>query len=464
LGPQKVWELAMLTVKKILFQIETNIEAVINEDTALGKDLWEILIVQHHADIAMLIERLDESYQIPLFKKLSKDLALGVFKKLEPHMQAAVLVSLDLDDATNLLKQVSVDELTDVFDHLSDEDLEKYLKLLQREQRRKVISLLHFNPESAGGRMSSDVITFHKDFTVRRCIEILQRLGENKIITQRLYVTNEDNVLQGYVTLDKLVLSKPETFLANIMLPNELQVGVDEDQEEVANQMHHYELMYVPVVDKQNHFLGIITADDVVDIIKQEEGEDVYKMSGVTPVDHSYFATTIWTLVWQRMPWLVGLLLLQSISSTILLSYSLLLARYTIISGFLTMLMGTGGNAGNQATAVVLRGLTTKEMSRHNSYKVLWREFLASLVIGSILVTISFFRVYFSSYDMLGSIAISVSLFLIIIASVVLGAFIPIMLERFGVDPAHSAAPFLATLMDVLGTVILCLVSSKILG
>jgi len=454
----------MLKIKKILFQIENNIDSVIAGDTTLGRDLWNILISQHFADIAMLLSKLDEQHQVSLFKKLPLDTSIKVFRKMPQAQQGLLLVQLELDHASLILKNMPADELTDLFDYLSDEDLEKYLKLLQTNQRNQILSLLHFNPHSAGGRMHSDVITLQKDFTVKRSVELLQRLGPGRTEMQRIYVTNQDDVLIGFVTLDKLVLNKPETPLESIILPNELVVLVEEDQEDVANQMHHYGLLYAPVVDKHNHFLGVITADDVFEIIKEEGSEDVYKMFGLIPVEHGYFTTSTWRMVWQRGIWLVGLLVLQSFSSLVLSSYSDMINKYTIIAVFLTMLIGTGGNAGNQSATLVIRGLTTKEMTRRNVMRVLLREFNISLIISLILVVVGFIRVYWSYHNLLVSAVISLSLFLIVVTSVVLGALIPIVLERFDIDPAHSAAPFLATLMDVLGVLIYCFICSKLLG
>ncbi len=454
----------MLKIKKILFQIENNIDSVIAGDTTLGRDLWNILLTQHFADIAMLMSKIDAEHQVALFKKLPTDTSISVFRKLPQAQQAPLLLQLDLDHAAIILKNMPADELTDLFDFLSDEDLEKYLRLLRFNQRNQILSLLHFNPRSAGGRMHSDVITLQDDFTVRRSVELLQRLGPGRTEMQRIYVTNKDDILIGYVTLDKLVLNKPETSLSHIMMPNELVVLVDEDQEDVANQMHHYGLLYAPVIDKNNHFLGVITADDVFEIIKEEGSEDVYKMFGLIPVDHGYFSTPLWRQVWQRGIWLIGLLILQSFSSLILASYSGLLNKYTIIAVFLTMLIGTGGNAGNQSATLVIRGLTTKEMTRRNAFKVLLREFSVSVIMSVLLVIVSFFRVYFSYHDVLSAAVISLSLFLIVITSVILGALIPLALERCNIDPAHSAAPFLATVMDVLGVLIYCFVCSKLLG
>jgi magnesium transporter len=454
----------MLEIKKILFQIENNIDAVVTQSTALGADLWQLLVQQHPADIATLVSCLPEERQLDVLKKLPKELAVNTFKQLESMLQALLLVDLDTDLATTILNKMPADELTDLFDHLSDEDLEKYLKLLQKKERNRIISLLNFNPQSAGGRMNSDVITLQKDFTVKKCIDLLQRLGPQKDVMERIYITNKEHVLVGFINLDKLVLTKPETLLSQIIQKNDLIVYVDEDQEDVADQMHHYSLSSVPVVDKQNHFLGVITAQDVVEIIKEEESEDVYKMSGLaSSVSHSYFSTSAWRLIWHRSVWLISLMLVQSVSSIILGTYNALIQNHVIISFFLTMLIGTGGNAGNQSATLVIRGLINGEISRNNARKVLMREFGIGLVIASLLVCFGFFRVYYFYRDVVGALAISVSLFVIVVMSMILGAMIPILLERANIDPAHSAAPFLTTLMDILGVVTCCFICSKIL-
>ncbi|MFH0897966.1 MAG: magnesium transporter [bacterium] len=453
----------MLEIKKILFQIENNIEEVLEEKTQLGTDLWNILLEQHPADIAQLLESVEETKQIALLKKLPLELSIEVFQKIPENIQATLLVTLDIDHATELLNSMNADKLTDLFDYLSDEDLKKYLGLIQKNERTRIISLLHFDPESAGGRMNSDVFTLQKDFSVRKSIQILQRVSPEKELMQRIYVTNRDNVLVGHITIDQLVLSKPETLLSQILEKNELHVYVKEDQEDVANQMHHYELSSVPVVDKHNHFLGVITASDVVQIIKEEESEDAYKRFGLSTVERSYFATPAWKMILQRSLWLIGLLLLQSISGFVLGGYRGYLEKYTIIAVFLTMLVGTGGNAGNQSATLVIRGLTTGEITKQNVFKMLLREFGIAIIIALLIVVAGFFRVYFTA-DFMGAVTISIALFLIVLTSVVLGSLIPLFLEYFDIDPAHSAAPFLTTLMDILGIIIYCFVFSRILG
>ncbi|MFH1831194.1 MAG: magnesium transporter [bacterium] len=451
----------MLEIKKILFQIENNITEVLENKSHLGSDLWHILIEQHPADIALVVENLKEDDQIQLLKKLPLELSIEVFNKIPEILQATLLTALDIDHATTILKHMHADKLTDLFDHLSDEDLKTYLKLLQKKQRNQIISLLHFDPESAGGRMNSSIITLQKDFTVKQSISLLQRLSPEQELIECIYVTNKDNILVGHITLDNLVLNKPETPLSQILKKNELHVYVDEDQEDVANQMLHYELSSVPVVDKHNHFLGAITANDVVQIIKEEESEDAYRRFGLSAVEHSYFATPTWKFVLQRGQWLIGLLLLQSVSSFILGNHKDMLTHFPVIAFFLSMLVGTGGNAGNQSATLVIRGLTTGEITRQNALKLLLREFWISLILASFLVIVGFCRVYWAA-DLISAIAVSLSLFFIVITAIMLGSIIPLMLEYFNIDPAHSAAPFLTTLMDILGILIYCFIFSRI--
>ncbi len=454
----------MLEVKSLINQIENNIAAVLAEDSTVGASLWAALLAQHPADIALLIEYLGNADQLAVLKKLPQMLAVDVFAELDYDVQVALLGQLQPDVAAVFLKNMPADELADLFDHLADEHLDTYLKLLQKKQRNMIISLLNFNPSSAGGRMNSDVLTLQKDFTIKKSIDLLQRIGASKDLTERIYVTNKENFLVGHITLEDLVFNDSKTLLSNILKKNELHVYAEEDQEDVAQQMEHYSLSSVPVVDKQSRFLGVITTQDVLEIIKEEESEDVYRMSGLSSDSHSYFGTSIWKLIWQRAPWLISLLLLQSVSGLILGRYNAMINEYYIITLFLTMLTGTGGNAGNQSATLVIRGLTTREITRDDAFRVISRELGVALIIASLLVSIAFARVYFSSRDILSSCAISASLFLIIVTSMVLGTVLPLLLERLNIDPAHSAAPFLATLMDIIGVLIYCTICSYILG
>ncbi|MCF7800024.1 magnesium transporter [Candidatus Babeliales bacterium] len=455
----------MLREQKIFFQIEKNLETVIKQDSVLGQDLWNLLLQQHPADIAEFISEINFDLAIKLLKNLPENLFVKVFEYSSQKNKADFLINLKTEQAADLLKSISIEDLTDLFDYLSDSDLKKYLMLLQKKQRTQIISKLSFSSDSAGRLMNSEVFTLQKNFTVKKSVNLLQRIGEKKELLFKIYITDEENKLVGYIDLDDLVLNKPDVFLGAIMHKNDIVVDAREDQEDVVKLMHHYDLISVPVVDGQSHFLGAISSEDILDVIEQEASEDVYKMSGISPVTHGYFETSIWTMILQRAPWLIGLLFLQSMSSIIISGYQEIIGKYFVFSMFLTMLIGTGGNAGNQSSAIVIRGLATGEITRKDGMRILLREFGISLLMASVLFGVAFFRVWGSpKSSLLDAFTVCLALFLIIIVSMLLGTVIPLLLERFDFDPAHSAAPFLATLMDILGVLIFCFVVSRILG
>lgn len=454
----------MLKLEALISHLEDHIQEVLDGSTENGIQLWKAVLGHHPADIAAMIDRMRPERQAPFLKKLSKEVGPRVFERLAASTQSSLLTHLDIDQATYILQQMPSDKLTHLFDYVSDDHLQNYLKLLQKKQRTQIISSLNFLPKSAGRIMTSDVLTFPRDFTVKKSIGLLQRIGSKRDVLQHIYLTDEQHMLAGYIKIEDLVLSKPETPLMHIMFPCDVIARVDDDQEEVARQMKHYDLFSVPVVEQNNHFLGVITADDIFDVIEEEAGEEVYKMSGLSPIEDGYLQTSFWTLIRQRSVWLVGLLFLQSFSSEIMSSYDWVFEKYTIFTFFLTMLMGTGGNAGNQSATLVIRGLTTGEINRKTSWYVLMREMMSASVIGALLGCMSFIRVYTHNQDIMMAGIISLVLFCIIMCSMTLGTAIPLLLDRMGIDPAHSAAPFLATIMDILGILILCMIAARTLS
>ena len=454
----------MRNIRRLLNQIARNIATILTESER-GQELYKLLLTQHPADIAAVLERIEEKERIVLFKKLPLDMGVMVFEELPSMFQASILINVTIDAATSLLRQIRIDKVIDLFDHLTDPQLKKYLELMQQKQRNLIISLLNFEPESAGRIMNSEILSIPSDLTIKQTITLLQRVQPRREqLGMRLYVTNKVHKLVGYINMDDLVCNKPEIAINQIMHNNELIVDAHEDQEIVANQIRHYDITSAPVVDKDNYFLGAIMAHEVFDIFAEEASEDVYKISGVPGAEEGYFQTPFWKLVWLRSPWLIALLLLQGVSSSIMANYDTLLRSHTIVAFFLTMLIGTAGNAGNQSGALVIRGLAVGEMTRKNGYLVMIREFRVSLIMAFVLSVIGFGRVYLTHFDIASALAINISLFFIIITSMMLGTFLPLMLDRLNFDPAHSAAPFLATLTDIIGIVIYFTIASKMLG
>ncbi len=452
-----------MDTNKTLEQIADNIETVIKQDSPLGKLLWQEFMKLHPADSAQFLGSIDKDEAQQLFVMLSPGLQVDVFSYLSYSMKVFSLSFLDDRARSELLSSLPLDELTDFFDELSDEELKKYVKLLHKQDREKVLSLMRFDPESAGGIMHTDVLTLMQDFTIEKSIQLLQRLQPSIELHQQIYVTNQENELVGHVNLEDLVLKHPHTRLSAILRKNELVVHVQEDQEEIAHRMVHYKLMTVPVVGDKNVFLGVISSDTLVDVLEQEAAEDVYKMSALTPIKHTYFETSFVRLLYQRSSILIVLFLVQIFSSIIIMHYQKLLEGFLIF--FITMIQSTGGNSSSQSSALAIQGISSGEIHEGTMNRFVRREMLMAVIIGVILGFVSFARVYaLHRGHFMANLAVSFTLAIIVIVSMFLGSLIPVLLRVFRLDPALSAGPFLATLMDILGLLIYCFISQLILG
>lgn len=441
--------------QKILDQIADNMETVEKQDSPLGILLWQEFVKLHPADIAQFLSDCSREDAETLFLMLSHPQRAAVFSYFSSPMMLNCLSFLEDHDRSELLSSLPLDELTDLFDELSDKDLKVYLKLLHKRDREKVVSLRRFDPDTAGGIMHTDVITLMQDFTIEKSIQILQRLQPSIELHPNIYVTNQENELVGHIILQDLVLKPPQTRLSSILRKNELVVGVNEDQERIAHQMVRYSEMTVPVVGDNNVFLGIIPSEALVNVLEQEAAEDVYRISAVGTIKHTYFETPFLKLLFQRSWILIVLLLTQIFSSVIIKFYEELLAGFLFL--FITMIQSTGGNSSSQSSALAIQGISSGEITSVNVHRFLRREMIMAFVIGLILGIVSFLRIYlFHPGNFLGAFAISVALGVIVLVSNLLGSLIPIVLRRLNLDPAFSAGPFLATIMDILGLFIYC--------
>lgn len=447
---------------KILQEIKDNIDNVIKQDTPLGTSLWHMLTELHPADIVDLISELDGQVAQQLFLTMPKELRLAVFEKFSVRLQEWCLDFLSELERAEALYALSIDALADLFDHVSDEDLKKYLNLLHRRARDQVISILQFDPESAGGIMETEVIALMQDFTVEKSVKMLQRLRPKRDIHQQIYVTNRQNQLIGHIALEDLVLHPPQTRISSFLQKNELVASADQDREEIAKQMVRYGLTSVPVVGDENYFLGVIPSDILMNILVAEATEDVQKMSALTPMKQAYFETPFFKLLYNRGYILIALLLAESFSGTILKAYEDTL--YGVLIFFIPMLISTGGNTSSQTSAVVIQGMATGEIHSGTIRRFLKREFLTACALSCLLGIASFVRVYITYKSLWESVAVSLSVALVVLCAVSLGSIIPIMLKRLNIDPAFSAGPFLATLMDVFGILIYCYIAKLILS
>ncbi len=449
---------------KFFNQIEQNITSIINKDSALGIELWNELLKVHPADLAFFFANTDREHFKALFTALPEKEKVAVFEYLTDSMKVLCLAFVNDKERMILLEKTPVEKITDLFDYLSDDEIKHYFELLRKNDRERVLALMKFSPESAGGIMDPSVMSLKEDFTVEQSIHILQRIKPNRDVHQQIYVTDKENKLVGHIMLEDLVLKNPKEKLSAILRENVLVANADEDQEEVAKKMMRYNLTIVPVVSENEFFLGVIPSETLIDVIEEEASEDVYKISAMTPIKRTYFETPFFRLCYERSYILILLLLVESFSSTILKAYEALIPEFYFFGLFIPMLVSTGGNTSSQTSALTIQGLASGEINYSNVKKFFKREFLMAVVLALILGITSFARVYFTHGRILNSFIVSFSLSIIVLVSVTLGSFIPLLLKRFNVDPAFAAGPFLATLMDILGILIYCYISKLILA
>jgi magnesium transporter len=452
-----------INTQELIKQLQQHVDAVINQDTPESKHLWQEFIAMHPADIAYFFSLIDREQVKKIFLQFSNELRLAVFEDLSDSMKALILSFLDDPDKAAILSKTPLDEITDLFDHLSDEELKKYLTLLSTQDRQKVLSLLKFDPESAGGIMDTDVLTLLQNFSVEQSITILQRLQPRRELHKQIYVVDQNHILVGHIQLEDLVLKSPKTRLSSFMRENELVVQAHEDREEVAKKMLHYKVMTVPVVGDNNYFLGVISGEELVDVLVEEAEEDVQRMASLPPMKYPYFEMSFWRLFYLRGYVLVALMVAESFSGTLLRFYDSTM-KIGILLSFLPILMSTGGNSGSQTSAVVIQGMASGEFTFSNVFRLLRREFIISSSLSLLLGAISFARAYWVGGSLNECYAIGISLAFVLLLASMLGNIIPFALQKLNIDPAFSAGPLLATFMDILSILIYCSISGYLLG
>ena len=456
-------ERVYMNVKKILQTIRNKIDLLVHNGSPAAHALWNKLIALHPADIADFFTDLNHEAFLTLFPRLPKKIHAEVFELFSDSMKVKALSCVDEPEEAELLRALPPDKLTDLFDYFSDEELNVYLRLLNKRPREQVTALMKFHPESAGGIMDIEVLTLMQDFSVERSIQLLQRLRLSKDIYQTIYVTDLDHMLVGHIKLEDLVLQLPKTRISTFMQKNQYVAQVDEDRENIAERMIHYGLMNVPVVSKNGLFLGAIPGETLIGVVVEEAGEDVLKMSALIPVKGTYFESSFFKVFFERGIILTALLIAQSFSAKIMQSYESTLQIGSLWI-FITTLISAGGNSSNQTSAVVIQGIAAGEIRPSNVFRFLKREVLMAIMLALLLGLVVFARAYLTSMSFIESSVVAVSLSLIVVVAVILGSCIPVVLKRFHIDPAYSAGPFLATLMDILGVLIYCLISQFVLS
>ena len=455
--------MVQLNTRKELRQLICNKLSLLLEQGNL-QEAKKILVSVQPVDIAEAIGGLSQSIQVIAFRLLSKEEAIAVYEHLESTVQQSLLEQFKQQEVRDIVDRMSPDDRARLFDELPAKIVRRLLEQLSPEERQATALLLGYEEHTAGRIMTPEYISLKQSFTVSQTLEHIRTLATSSEIVYYLYVTDAFRHLVGIVSLRDLVLSHPDTTLGKIMVKDIVCVNTNDDQEEVAQTIQRYDLFAVPVVDKEQRLVGVVTVDDVIDIIQQEATEDIYALGGVQSDGENYFQTDLLTVTRKRVAWLLILLLTNTVTGMIIKSHVALIEQMAILTAFIPLLTGTGGNVGAQSSTVVIRGLNTNDITDLGSKQVILRELIAGTLLGIILGTLATIWAYGVQGSWLVSISVGVSLVIIAILASIAGSALPFVFRTFGLDPALMSAPFITTIVDVLGVFIYFSIAKLVLG
>ncbi len=416
-----------------------------------------LLIPVQPVDIAEAIEGLPESVQAIAFRLLSKTEAIDVYEHLDYSVQQSLIEEFKRQEVLDIVDKMSPDDRARLFDELPATVVSRIIAQLSPEERQATSLLLGYEEDTAGRIMTPEYIALKETLTVAQTIERIRTQGSNSELIYYLYVTDASRHLTGIVSLRDLVLNPPEQVLSEFMTKDVIYVSTDVDQEEVARLIQRYDLLALPVVDRELRLVGIVTVDDMIDILEREATEDIYALGGVQSEGDNYFQTNLFTVARRRVVWLLILLVTNSVTGSIIGSQGDLLAKFTVLAAFIPLLTGTGGNIGTQSSTVVIRGLNTGEIADLGAAKVVVREALAGLLLGLILGVLATIWAYFlpqTEQNIIVAVSVGASLVAISLLASVSGSALPFFFRSLGLDPALMSAPFITTAVDVIGVLI----------
>ena len=423
-----------------------------------------LLIPVQPVDIAEAIEGLPEASQLIAFRLLSKAEAIEVYEYLNTEVQQALIQEFKRQEVLDVVDKMSPDDRARMFDELPAKVVRRLLSQLSPKERQATAVLLGYGEDTAGRIMTPEYISLKENLTVGQTLERIRNLANASEVVYYLYVTDSSRRLTGIVSLRDLVIAAPDTTLAEIMIRDVVFVHTDTDQEEVARTIQRYDIVALPVVDSEERLVGVVTVDDVIDIIEREATEDIYALGGVQSDKDNYFQTNLLTVARRRVVWLFVLLLTNTVTGAIIRSQEALLQQVVILAAFIPLLTGTGGNVGAQSSTVVIRGLNTEEIQNMGAGKVVFREATAGILLGLILGSMATVWAYFLQGSWSVAISVGISLVAIALLASVAGSALPFLFRSLNLDPALMSAPFITTAVDVLGVLIYFYIAKTILG
>jgi len=445
-------------------QIQSIIDAI-NVDYIDISKLKPQLSAMNTVDIAEIFEKLDREKAIHLFRILPKVIASDVFAYMDSDQQQIIVEALTDTEIGEIMNKLFVDDAVDFIEEMPANVVSRVLKNVRAEKRKLINQILQYPDDSAGSIMTTEYVDLREDATVREAFDAIRSTGLNKETIYTCYVIRRDRLLMGVVSAKTLMLARPQQRIGDIMDSNIVFAYTTDDQEAIAEQFQKYGFLAMPVVDKEQRLVGIITVDDIVDVIVEESTEDIEKMNALAPSDEPYLKTGILRLARNRILWLLVLMLSATITGIIISSFEAGLAALPVLMAFIPMLMDTSGNAGSQASTLIIRGMAVGEIRPRDIILVVWKEVRVGMLCGLGLGLINFLRVYImNGQNLLLCVTVTLSLCCTILIAKTVGCVLPIVAKRLRIDPAIMAAPMITTIVDAVSLIIYFSIAKVILG
>ena len=448
----------------------------ITEEKSLVEQLQELLSSRQYTqlrqtisemnttDVAAAMSEMEQEESLKMFRLLPKDMAADVFADLDIEVQQYIIQSMSDREASNIIENLMADDATDLLEEMPASVVKRILANASPETRADINHLLQYPEDSAGSIMTVEYVDLREDMTVADAIERIRKKGVDSETINICYVVTKQKVLVGTVALRYLLLMKPDDIIGDIMNTNVISIGTMTDQEEAARMFQKYGFTAMPVVDNETRMVGIITIDDVVDILEEEATEDIEKMAAIVPSDKPYPKVGIFETYRNRIPWLLFLMISATFTGAIITGFEDALSAYVILTAYIPMLMDTGGNAGSQASVSIIRGLSLKEIEFEDLFRIIWKEIRVAVLCGLTLGAANFIKLLLLDKLALPvASVICLTLVIVVLIAKLVGCCLPMLASKVGFDPAVMASPFITTIVDALSLLVYFNIATKML-
>ena len=426
--------------------------------------LRQTIAEMNTTDIAAAMGEMDDEDSLKMFRILPKDMAADVFADLELDIQQYIIRSLSDREASNVIENLMADDATDLLEEMPANVVKRILANASPETRADINHLLQYPEDSAGSIMTVEYVDLRENMTVADAIERIRKKGLDSETINICYVVTNQKVLVGTVALRYLLIMKPDEVIGDIMNTNVISIGTLTDQEEAARMFQKYGFTAMPVVDQETRMVGIITIDDVVDILEEEATEDIEKTAAIMPSDKPYPKVGIFETYKNRIPWLLFLMISATFTGAIITGFEDALSAYVVLTAYIPMLMDTGGNAGGQASVSIIRALSLKEIEFSDLFRIIWKEARVAVLCGLTLSVANFIKLLlFDKLAITVAAVICLTLLIVVLIAKMVGCCLPMLASKVGFDPAVMASPFITTIVDALSLLVYFNIATNLL-